>query len=459
MLGMILFPIAASEGDRESAARNTLKLTYMVITIVGTVSLLLAFSAPVVIATLYGSEFGKAVTVLRFLLPAVVFLSGLLMINQHLAGLGYPVILMVSMLVGLGGNILLNYFLLPSLGVKGASIASSITYGLQLAIVWGYLLMSLKGKKLSNFTFTEWRRWALHGLRLYTRYSPIEEGKWLLHKVIRKYFEAPWQATVNSAYGTKFRLTFPEDHGWEYLYTLGKIETGTSRLCKRILRPGDVVFDIGANIGWYTCLFAKYVTCAGKVHAFEPVPWIFEKLRVNCALNGLTDTGSVFLNKLAIGENEGKMNLFTFKDLPHGETSAKIRDNLTVTSSVLVDVNSLDNYLRKIDNPIVSLVKVDIEGSEWSLLDGAKQFLNCRTPPMWIFEINFETAAAFGWSPYDLLDRLQNIGFRFFRIEGAWRKVLPMKSVKECQHGDNVLCFIPELHGDRLLHGGFALPS
>jgi hypothetical protein len=72
---------------------------------------------------------------------------------------------------------------------------------------------------------------------------------------------------------------------------------------------------------------------------------------------------------------------------------------------------------------------------------------------MWIIELNFDTALSFGWFPYDLLNYLQDtFKYNFLRIKGAWGTVVNVTKVEECQHGDNVLCFIPELHGDRVDH-------
>lgn len=144
MLGMVLFSIVASDQGRLGAARSTLKRTSIVMAIVGIACLFLAFFTPVVVGVLYGHEFYGAVTALRLLLPAIVFLSGLLLINQHLAGWGYPPILIVSTVVGLGGNILFNLWLLPRVGIVGASIASSVTYGAQILIVLGYLVRLLR---------------------------------------------------------------------------------------------------------------------------------------------------------------------------------------------------------------------------------------------------------------------------------------------------------------------------
>lgn len=67
----------------------------------------------------------------------------------------------------------------------------------------------------------------------------------------------------------------------------GDYESYHTKIFKRIVRPGDVVFDIGANFGWFTTLFARWVGPSGRVHGFEPVPFIHELAAETVKLNGM----------------------------------------------------------------------------------------------------------------------------------------------------------------------------
>src|SRR5690348_2077690 len=70
-----------------------------------------------------------------------------------------------------------------------------------------------------------------------------------------------------------------------YNYLFGEFEIQTSAALRRIVRPGNCVLDIGANIGAHTLTLAKLVGSAGKVFAFEPTDFAFEKLQTNLSLN------------------------------------------------------------------------------------------------------------------------------------------------------------------------------
>src|SRR2546426_2920097 len=69
--------------------------------------------------------------------------------------------------------------------------------------------------------------------------------------------------------GRKFTLEFPRDRGWEYLYFAGTFEAGATNVVRRLLRPHDVTFFVGADICWYTTLLCLYPPPRHR-HSFQP---------------------------------------------------------------------------------------------------------------------------------------------------------------------------------------------
>jgi len=245
---------------------------------------------------------------------------------------------------------------------------------------------------------------------------------------------------------SKFILSFPEDVGWQDIYFYRMFEKGTTGILRRILEENSIVFDIGANIGWYTILMAKICT-RGQCHAFEPVPFIFEKLRRNCFLNNLGD--NLFLNQLALGEKETTVELHTFDGLSHAHSSLSTlgRDDYSIHKAYMT---TIDEYIKTNAIKRIDFIKIDVEGAELSVLQGAKTVFYLDPPPIWVIEMNKETANKFGYSSTDLLRFLERHGsYGFYRIVGAWRDIVPMKSVEDYEHGDNVLC-IPSARQDKL---------
>jgi FkbM family methyltransferase len=283
----------------------------------------------------------------------------------------------------------------------------------------------------------------------YGRFVPVRRGKNRLIQAITPLIHRQREASVDSIYGTRFRLRFPEDVGWESLYVLGSYEAGTSALAVAVLQEGDVVVDVGANLGWYSMLFNRSVRPTGSVHAFEPVPWIRQKLEENCILN---DVGAgVILNDVGLGAGEGTCTLYSFAGLSHGETSARPFDGARISSQVSVRCMTLDQYVSASRLEHVALVKIDIEGGEQDVLRGSRSLLASARPPMWILEVNFRNAAAFGWSPPDLFRSMQrDYDYCFLRIPSGWRSPVRVSGVEEFEHGDNVLCYRPDIHAERL---------
>jgi len=288
----------------------------------------------------------------------------------------------------------------------------------------------------------------LFPISLYLRHSPRDTGKKFLINSSRELLNKTIkELTVCSKDNMKFLLHFPEDWGLERIYFYRNWETGTTNLLKKILKQDDVVFDIGANIGWYTILFTKLLT-TGKCHSFEPVPWIYNKLKVNCLLNNIGN--NVYLNQLAVGQTKKNIEIYTFSGLPHGHSSISAlgRDDFNISKTAMI---TLDEYIntKKIDK--VDLIKCDVEGAELEVLEGSKTLLSRKVPPMWLFEMNINTCKAFSYTPVDILNFLMKFhDYEFYRIKGAWEQVIPMNTIYDYEHGDNVLCIVPELHRSRL---------
>lgn len=270
----------------------------------------------------------------------------------------------------------------------------------------------------------------------YSVHSPILAGKSQLQTLGLKLINSP-AITARSRDGNLFVLHFPEDRGWEFLFFGHTYETGTIDVLKKVLRPDDVVFDVGANIGWYT---VNIVACVpdGSCHAFEPMPLTMDRLKHNCDLNNVSS--HVTFNQVALGDAAGEVTLYSFDTLGHGHNSLSTRGRSDYTTWK-VPLTTLDSYVNEREITRVDLVKMDVEGAEMGVLKGASRLFDLESPPVWIIEMNTETSAGFGHSPHDLLDYISSRGaYSFFRIERGWEGVFRMSHTRDYQHGDNAVC-------------------
>ena len=165
---------------------------------------------------------------------------------------------------------------------------------------------------------------------------------------------------------------------------------------------GDVVFDIGANLGYYTFLFSKLVGAEGRVHCFEPVPTTYEKL-----LENIRSCENIRTNNIASGEKRGEAEIrYNSRDL---EKASLLASSHKTDSSATVEVIPLDTYVDEADLHRLDFVKCDVEGYELYALRGMERTLRHFHP-----ELSLEVTL-----PLDeekaLLSFLQDIGYDTFR--------------------------------------------
>ena len=181
-------------------------------------------------------------------------------------------------------------------------------------------------------------------------------------------------------------------------------EEGETLLARTLLAPGDHAVDIGANVGWYTTLFAECVGPSGKVLAFEPHPVAFGLLETTC--RSYPQVSPVFS---AVSDRKGTVGLV----IPHDGGQTRIVE--ASGAGVTVPATTLDGCLAKSDlEPL--FVKCDIEGAELKMLRGAKQLLESSAPPIWMVELDARLASRFGHHPRDVVRLFIDLGYRAFRI-------------------------------------------
>lgn len=163
-------------------------------------------------------------------------------------------------------------------------------------------------------------------------------------------------------------------HGITGNLYLGFNEKEMILLLKAINR-NDVFFDIGANRGSYTVLASKVGKC--KTISFEPAKSTFMALKKTIDTNGINK--NVKALNLALSTNKGKVNFSLNKD-----TTNFIVDDYYKGISTEVEVQTVDNISK--DHSFPSIVKIDVEGNELSVLKGAKKTLKSNNVKIWIIE-------------------------------------------------------------------------
>jgi FkbM family methyltransferase len=155
---------------------------------------------------------------------------------------------------------------------------------------------------------------------------------------------------------------------------LGTFERYEQDLLSRIVVPGDVVFDIGANVGFYTLLAARLVAPTGIVVAFEPVARNIRYLRRHLEMNGCSN---VRVFAAAVSDQVGTAN---FEAGPSHSEGHLITDDSPASSAYSVSLVTLDRLVAQRETPIPQLIKIDVEGAEYAVLRGATDLLRSARP-------------------------------------------------------------------------------
>ena len=208
-------------------------------------------------------------------------------------------------------------------------------------------------------------------------------------------------------------------------YTQGRIYYGCHepkrRAVKRLLRPGDVALDVGANVGLFTLLAANAVGSTGEVHAFDLVPATFAELTENVRINGFAQ---VRLTRAAVGAAPGETTL-GLGEHPEGGSGGYMTGG--TGAPVEAPVVTLDGYVAQhVPDAPIRLLKVDVEGAEPDVLLGFRERLSVRPPDIVVAEVSPETLGLHGHNAASL-EQLTRSGYRLHRL-GPRGRLRPLRN-------------------------------
>lgn len=204
-------------------------------------------------------------------------------------------------------------------------------------------------------------------------------------------------------FGYDMRLDLGEAiQRWIYL---GAFEPQETAAVQRWLGPGMTFLDVGANVGYYTLLAASRVGGSGRVFAVEPSPYAYQRLTDTVRSNDLTQ---VWTLQMGLSSAAGELPLYVppVSDGFHSPTMSAGWE-----TTVKVPVRRLDDCLDDWGVETVDLVKLDVEGHESHILEGASGALSSGRIRAILCEFNDHWLRQQGSSPEALYDTLSRAGF------------------------------------------------
>jgi FkbM family methyltransferase len=203
-------------------------------------------------------------------------------------------------------------------------------------------------------------------------------------------------------------------------YWLGTYEPALQSAIANLVKPGDVAFDVGANVGYISLLLARAVGETGKVFAFEALPDNQARLHQNIALNQMNMR--VIVVRAAVVDCTRPVRFLVGPSGGMGKADGSAgRQEVAYDDSLLVSGISLDDFVYAGGRPAPQVIKMDIEGGEVLAAPGMKRLLN-EARPILLLELHGPEAAQAVWQA------LVEARYRIYRMESGY---LPVAALDE----------------------------
>ena len=181
--------------------------------------------------------------------------------------------------------------------------------------------------------------------------------------------------------GFKFNVNTSSYLEW-YLYFYGAYEPAVNNLISTILKTGDIAVDVGANVGIHTLTMASIVSNSGKVLAFEPHPFIFNRLINNLRINNINWVEPF---KLGVADKKCSLCLNSFDNLSANQGTSFVTDEAEEANFFKIDLICLDDFLMDKEIRKLNFIKIDVEGYDLKVILGAFKTID-KFKPIIIFE-------------------------------------------------------------------------
>jgi FkbM family methyltransferase len=272
--------------------------------------------------------------------------------------------------------------------------------------------------------------------RWYLNRFPLRDGKARLYQALHQALMPPDRfQVIDIAPGFRLNCDLRDPEQLKIYFYGHYHERYEARLIREMLRPGESFWDIGANIGYFTLVAAATLQNSGCVVAFEPGRLAFQRLQENILLNRFTNIMTV---NQAASDTAGEARLYLAGEI--ADTGASLyQAGGERTAFETISTIPLDTYLVESKVPPPDLSKIDVEGAELAVLQGASTILR-EFSPLLLLEMEEKNLQAAGTSKAAIQKFLAPMGYRgAFLAKGKW---LPVQDIYATR-GRNIFWFNP----------------
>lgn len=246
----------------------------------------------------------------------------------------------------------------------------------------------------------------------------VSRLNWRLYVLRDLWATKVWMRTKDTVTPFGFKLTTRVHPAYELMRT-GKFEPHETRIFLKLIDLADVFVDVGANLGYYCCFALQQKK---TVLAFEPQAQNLACLYQNLSANGWEDSAEVI--PVALSSKPGLLSLYGAS----GPSASLVRNWAGYSSRFkqIVPVNTLDNILAGRFYGQRLIVKIDVEGAEFQVLEGALATVAREPKPFWLIEVCFREYHPRGVNP-DYLKIFQMFWNHGYDCYGADEKCTPVR--------------------------------
>jgi FkbM family methyltransferase len=205
-------------------------------------------------------------------------------------------------------------------------------------------------------------------------------------------------------------IIFPNDAIAQHIKNNKLWEPHFKVVISHLVKEGDTVIDCGANFGYNAVIMGKHIGPNGTLIAFEPQRIIHQQLNGNLILNNIYNAITI---QCALGD--GSISTTNMRYVDYELPWVNIGDTSIGEGGEEVEVHSLDSI--NISN--VDFIKIDVQGYELLLLQGAKETISKFKPDLFI-EIEPHQLVKFNTTPEQLINYIKSLGYRMFRIDNEY---------------------------------------
>lgn len=239
----------------------------------------------------------------------------------------------------------------------------------------------------------------------YNRNHPVRAILRFVFWNISKFLKRDFQSSV---WGYKFKFWI-NSHQSYWLYKNYIMDYDEFIFIEKLSKKGDVILDIGANVGVYSIWFDKCINGEGKIFAFEPDLNNFQKIQYNLKLNN--NPPSIKLYDSAVSNSNGYIEFFSGLD-EQSSISFATDQNL---QSIKVKTVTLDDFCEQNSISEINYLKIDVEGAEYLVLEGANAMLSSQSIRIIQLELN-DHISNFNIKIEDVVNMMEKKGYKLYRL-------------------------------------------